>query len=882
MTPERYRQIGELYHAALEVASAERPAFLTRECAGDEDLRHEVESLINSHQQSEDFIAKPALSVAAEMLAARAPESITGQMIGRYRVLSLVAEGGMGRVFLAEDTTLNRRVALKLLPEYFTNDKNQLQRFHQEARATSALNHPNILTVYEVGHWHGSDFIATEFVEGVTLRKRMRRKLSVAAAVDIAQQVASALSAAHAAGIVHRDIKPENIMIRPDGLVRILDFGIAKYAEPKRTRDSKDSWVKTATGVIVGTTAYMSPEQARGEVIDGRTDIWSLGVILYEMIAHRLPFRGKTPTDRVAAILEREPEPLNKIRRGIPHELEAIIKRALAKDKENRYTRAADLAEDLRELRRAVGEERTFRFGLPLPARGMMSSRKRRSVSVGANPYVPLRRRAYLFAVFAVVLFVGAIALSYYSYTQKNTTVGDKKSIAVLPLKPINTTDRDELYEIGIADSLIHRLSSIKGFVVRPLSATRKYADIEQDPIAAGREQQVDYILASNYQLVGGKIRVTSQLYNVASGQVEETYKSEKDAGNIFAMQDAVAGEVGDLLLARFETSSSSPIAKRGTSNEEAYRLYLQGMFLVDKENLADNKRAIELFDEALAIDPNYAKAWAGKARALCYFAHWGGSSPDAQFAKAKPAIERALALDANLPEAYGVLGIIKADYDWNFAESERQFLRAIEIAPDSDNVYRWYGMRLAGKGRSEEAISRIKTAIDLNPNSLSHQIVYGRILYFARRYDDAITQLQRVIEMDSARPVAYSLLWRSYHQKGDYSRAYESFMKLQQLIGTKAEVLKDYETSYAKSGWQGALLRYIEIVKANDTKGSAAYTISVLSALLGQRDQPFLYLNDAVKNRSLEISNIFGDPSLDSLRGDPRYDELVRRVESK
>ncbi|HKX50537.1 MAG TPA: protein kinase, partial [Candidatus Binatia bacterium] len=701
MTPERYRQIGELYHAALEVASAERPAFLTRECAGDEDLRHEVESLINSHQQSEDFIAKPALSVAAEMLAARAPESITGQMIGRYRVLSLVAEGGMGRVFLAEDTTLNRRVALKLLPEYFTNDKNQLQRFHQEARATSALNHPNILTVYEVGHWHGSDFIATEFVEGVTLRKRMRRKLSVAAAVDIAQQVASALSAAHAAGIVHRDIKPENIMIRPDGLVRILDFGIAKYAEPKRTRHSKDSWVKTATGVIVGTTAYMSPEQARGEVIDGRTDIWSLGVILYEMIAHRLPFRGKTPTDRVAAILEREPEPLNKIRRGIPHELEAIIKRALAKDKENRYTRAADLAEDLRELRRAVGEERTFRFGLPLPARGMMSSRKRRSVSVGANPYVPLRRRAYLFAVFAVVLFVGAIALSYYSYTQKNTTVGDKKSIAVLPLKPINTTDRDELYEIGIADSLIHRLSSIKGFVVRPLSATRKYADIEQDPIAAGREQQVDYILASNYQLAGGKIRVTSQLYNVASGQVEETYKSEKDAGNIFAMQDAVAGEVGDLLLARFETSSSSPIAKRGTSNEEAYRLYLQGMFLVDKENLADNKRAIELFDEALAIDPNYAKAWAGKARALCYFAHWGGSSPDAQFAKAKPAIERALALDANLPEAYGVLGIIKADYDWNFSDSEKQFLRAIEIAPNSDTLHRWYAMRLAGKGRS-------------------------------------------------------------------------------------------------------------------------------------------------------------------------------------
>ena len=238
------------------------------------------------------------------------------------------------------------------------------------------------------------------------------------------------------------------------------------------------------------------------------------------------------------------------------------------------------------------------------------------------------------------------------------------------------------------------------------------------------------------------------------------------------------------------------------------------------------------------------------------------------------------MALDNNLPEAYGVLGIIKADYDWNFAESERQFLRAIEIDPDSDNVYRWYASRLSGKGRSEEAISRIKTAIDLNPNSLFHQIVYGRILYFARRYDDAITQLQRVIEMDSARPIAYSLLWRSYHQKGDYSRAYESFMKFQQLIQANDEVLKNYETSYAKSGWQGVLLRNIEILKAINAKGSYAYNISVLSALLGQREQSLRYLNDAVKNRSLDIADINGDPGLDSLRDDPRFAELVRRVE--
>jgi tetratricopeptide (TPR) repeat protein len=301
-------------------------------------------------------------------------------------------------------------------------------------------------------------------------------------------------------------------------------------------------------------------------------------------------------------------------------------------------------------------------------------------------------------------------------------------------------------------------------------------------------------------------------------------------------------------------------------------------MYLVDKENLADSKRAIELFDEALAIDANYAKAWADKARAHCSYAHRGGNSPDAEYAKAKPAIERAFALDLNLAEAYAVLGVIRTDYDWDFADGEKQFLRAIEIDPNSDNFHRWYANRLAGRGRSEEAIARIKTAVDLNPSSVFHQIMYGRILYFARRYDEAITQLQRVVEMDPASPVAYDILWGSYHMKGDYPRAYESFMRFQQLIGTKDEMLRSYETSYAKSGWQGTLLRYLEILKANDASGSD-YTIAVLSALLNKREQSFRYLNDAANKRAAQISNILGDPGLDLLRDDQRFDEFVKRV---
>jgi tetratricopeptide (TPR) repeat protein len=382
--------------------------------------------------------------------------------------------------------------------------------------------------------------------------------------------------------------------------------------------------------------------------------------------------------------------------------------------------------------------------------------------------------------------------------------------------------------------------------------------------------------------LADEKIRITSQLFYVASGRIEETYKTEKDAGNTFAAQDAIAADVGSLLQARFATTSNSQSAKRGTSNEEAYRLYLQGMYLIEKESLADSKRAIGLFDQALSLDPNYAKAWAGKANAHCSFAHRGGSSPDAEFEEiAKPALGRALALDNNLPEAYGVLGIIRTDYDWNFAEGERQFLRAIELAQNSDNIHRWYAGRLANQGRSDEAITRIKTAIDLNPNSIFHQHTYARVLFFARRYDEAIRQLERVVEMGPTNPSVYDDLWRSFHKKGDARRAYESFMRFQQFIGTNDEVLKNYETLYAKGGWQDVLLRYLEVVKAKDANGTAAYSVAVLSALAGQREQSLRYLDEAVKNHLWEVSKIKGDPGLDLLREDPRFIELVRRVQS-
>ncbi|MBA3354700.1 MAG: serine/threonine protein kinase, partial [Pyrinomonadaceae bacterium] len=358
MTPERYRQIGELYHAAIELDAQERAAFLARACAGDEEMRREVESLVASHEEAADFIAEPALAVAAELLAEGEGGALTGRAVSHYKILSLIGAGGMGQVYLAEDTQLGRRVALKLLRAAFTNNDDRMRRFKQEARAASALNHPNILTVHEIGRADGVDFITTEFIEGETLRASLAKgRVRFAQALDVAAQVAGALAAAHAAGVVHRDIKPENIMLRPDGYVKVLDFGLAKLAPQGRAGESEASTVarvETNPGVVMGTVQYMSPEQARGLTVDERTDVWSLGVVLYEMVAGRPPFKGETHSDTIVSILEREPAPLAPHAADSPAELERIVMKALTKDKDERYQTVKDMGIDLRRLRRRL------------------------------------------------------------------------------------------------------------------------------------------------------------------------------------------------------------------------------------------------------------------------------------------------------------------------------------------------------------------------------------------------------------------------------------------------------------------------------------------------------------------------------------------------
>ncbi len=892
MTPERWQQINQLFHSALAYEGGQRAAFLARACAGNEGLRKEVESLVASHEQAASFIETPAADVAAELFAGAQTRLAAGQQIGHYTIMAALGAGGMGEVYLAQDNKLDRQVAVKILNEKLIQRESNVSRFIQEAKAASALNHPNILTIYEFGETEDAHFIVSEFIEGKTLREIVREsKLSLSEILDIASQLAGALSAAHQAQLIHRDIKPENVMIRPDGYVKILDFGLAKLIQPKQAMVGLEVATaqqnETAKGVIMGTVNYMSPEQAKGERVDKRTDIFSLGVVLYEMLAGRTPFAGASLSETFANLINQEPQPLVRFAANVPDELQRIVAKLLRKNKDERYQTMQDVLTDLKGLRDNLsGEEKLARAAAPenehatallQATTGAVNKQTAQTQSSFSQTII---RHKPLAAFALIALLIGSIALVYWFYSPSNTAVGDRRSIAVLPLKPIATANRDEIYEVGIADSLIYKLSAMKGIIVRPLSATRKYADIAQDPLAAGREQQVDYVLASNYQLAGGKIRVTAQLFNVASGQSEETYKSEKDTGDVFALEDAIAGEVGNILQARFVTTSGSPTAKRGTTNEEAYRLYLQGMYLSNQINMPDARKAVEVLEQAVRLDPNYAQAWAGLAHAHRAVANLGRSVDiHAEYQKSIEAINKALALDAGSADAYSTLCENKMYYEYDFAGAETACQRAVELNPDSSQAHQIYARLLLGRGRSDEAIAEIKTAIDIEPASLFNQRLYGNCLYNARRYEEAIAQFKRVIATNEDFGTTYMWLSNTLALSGKEAEAFEVWMKSLAVQKADEETVHAFQTAFQTSGWQGVLReRAHRFEKSNE----AFFHGAAYNAQIGNKDKAFELLEKSYQRRELWMTILQVDPRFDSLHDDPRFNELVRRVESK
>src|SRR6266496_3115014 len=591
MTPERWEQVGGLYRAALDLQPDERASFLDEACGDNEALRQEVESLLAAEGGAGDFLDAGAMKDAAKMLVGESSLMLVGKELGHYHLLSLLGSGGMGEVYLAEDARLKRKVALKLLPRDLTANQDRLRRFEQEAHTASALNHPNILTIHEIGEAEDRRFMAAEFVDGGTLRSRMSSgPLKIGEALSIAEQVASALAAAHDAGIIHRDIKPENIMVRRDGIVKVLDFGLAKLMPQGEggAEDATRQLVKTSPGMVMGTVAYMSPEQARGLQVDVRTDIFSLGVLIYEMVAGRLPFEGLNTNEIMASILnDKEPTPLARYARGVPTELERIIEKSLRKDSEQRYQTIKDMLLDLKSLKQHLAFTAELERSTPPATTGVEagSATTPATVSIEAAPTEAITQtltgkikdHTRSLVIGLAVLGVAAVGLAYMFYVARPARAID--SIAVLPLANASNDPNIEYLSDGISESLINSLTELGQLKVIARATAFRYKGKEIDPQAVGRELNVRAVLMGRVRQIGDTLDIQVDLVDATTGAELWGEEYERKVSDVLSIKQLIAREVTEKLRLRLSGEEQQRLVKHDTTNAEAYQAYLRGIY---------------------------------------------------------------------------------------------------------------------------------------------------------------------------------------------------------------------------------------------------------------------------------------------------------------
>jgi serine/threonine-protein kinase len=870
MKAERWKQVNDLFQSAVERAPDERAAFLDEACHGDGDLRCEVESLLTSHVRAENFIELPAFRVAPELVTNDRTGALVGKLIGHYRIELLIGVGGMGEVYLARDERLGRKAALKLLPDSLTTDEAQLSRFKNEARSASALNHPNILTVYEIGAEGNRQFIATEFIEGITLRASIAHgRINPHAALEIAVQVASALAAAHEAGVVHRDIKPENIMLRPDGYAKVLDFGIAKLTEQRPAAEGHKvettALLQTRPGLVLGTARYMSPEQARGQKVDARSDIWSLGVVLYEMVGGSPPFHGETPSDCIASILTTEPPPLSGVLPDVPRKLESILRKALRKKSEERYQTITEMLAGLRILK---GE---------LEVESSLPQTKARAESIVSK--IKRHKRGVLLTLStAAVLAAAAVAYSFFFFAP--APLPNEKSIAVLPFENLSEEKSNAYFTDGIQDEILTRLSKIADLKVISRTSTQRYKHTSQSPSQIAHQLGVANLLEGSVQKTNDQVRVNVQLITAANDTHlwAETY--DRKLIDIFVVESDIATTIAKALQARLTGAEKTAIAKRPTANPEAYELYLKGRFFWNKRTAADLRKAIEYFNQALDKDPSYALAYAGLTDAYLVLSQYGAASPADSFPQAIAAAKKAIELDDTLAEAHTSLACSLAYYDFDFEQSLKEFQRAIELNPNYATAHHWLSNGvLSALGQFERAIAEGKRAVELDPLSLIINTDLGQDFSYARRYDEAIAQLRKTIEMDPRFYFAHWALGTALQLKGQLSEAVAEYNKAVEL-NDDPSVLALLGQAYARTGQrdeaQKILVRLSEEARSRYVQ---AYSFALMYLALGDKERAIDEMERAYRERDANVAQIKVDPMLDDLRGNQRFEALVNQI---
>ena len=832
-----------------------------------------------------------------------------GFNLSHYRILSKIGAGGMGEVYLAQDTSaLGRTVALKILPAEVAKDKDRLQRFTQEARTVSNLNHPNILTVHEFGQTESASFIATEYVEGVTLREHLsNRRLKLIDILDVAIQIVGALNAAHEAGVTHRDLKPENVMIRKDHIVKVLDFGLAKLAEPRavvvgpKSEASEDVatkvLVKTEPGLVMGTVSYMSPEQSVGTGVDQRTDIWSTGVVLYEMVAGCVPFQGKDIHRQVIAIQEQDPAPLSQQVEGVPERLEEIVAKCLAKDKNERYQTAKDLLIDLRNLRRKLDVdaeiERTvapefrstsggtsrLRTQSSPPNAGATNAAQVRAASSAEYVVSGIKQHKLAVAAIALALVVSGVALVAF-ILRGRTADAAIKSIAVMPF--VNQSGNADLEYLsdGMTDTLISSLSQLPNLNVKARSSVFRYKGKDASPQTIGKDLNVQAVLNGRIVQRGDQLTLTLELVDTQTENVIWSDQYTRKQADLVSLQSDVARDVSIKLKTKLSGVEEQKLAKNYTSNPEAYQLYLKGLFYWNKRTAEALKTSVDYYNQAISKDPNFAQAYAGLALAYLLFPEYSAGSPVESMPKAKAAATKALALDDTLAEAHTALAYTLFAFDRNNQESEREYRRAIELNPNYATAHQWYGGGLlTTTQRFDEAIAEGKRAAELDPMSLIVHLELAMDYYYARQYDNAIDQLRKTIELDRNWYLAHMILCQTYAVKGALPQAAPECQKAKELNDDPG-VLSFLAQVYAASGKRDEAMKLLgqmnEIAKQ---RYIAAYNFAGVYAGLGDKDQAFQWLERSLQDRAWDITYLKVDPMFDNLHSDPRFADLVRRV---